>query len=122
MNVDIFHCGLITSFIYTVIYVAKNFTIIEYNYIKNISFQSDICGIFDVVFLQYPISFIAVFQGPAPLLSCRTSLIFIQGMYESLKIPTVLLSGNNFYKYNFFDIVIIQNFCGNYVLIEKKKK
>ena len=118
MNKDIFHCGVITSFIYTVIYVAKNDIILEYQYIKNIYFQKDICAILDKILYLYNIEFIGIFLGPAPLMSCRTSLIFIQGLYIALKIPIVLLSGNNTYKYKYYDTVIIQNFSGNYTVIK----
>lgn len=122
MNQAIFHCGVITSFIYTVIYVAKNNIIIEYEYIKNIYFQKEITRKMDYVLEKYTISFIEVFLGPAPLMSCRSTLIFIQGLFIVLKIPIVLLSGNNAYKYKWCDVVIIQNFSGNYILIERGMK
>lgn len=122
MNKEIFHLGIITSFIYTVIYVAKDNKIVEWNYIKNIYFQKEICNILDIIFDKYNIIFVGLFLGPAPLMSCRTTLIFMQGVYIALKIPIVLLSGNNHYKYKSIDIVIIQNFCGNYLLMEHNKK
>lgn len=122
MNTDFFHCGVITSFIYTVIYVAKDNIILEYEYIKNIYFQKEISHKLDGVLQKYSISYFAVFLGPAPLMSCRATLIFMQGLYIALKIPIVLLSGNNAYKYKYYDIIIIQNFCGNYLLIEKGQK
>jgi hypothetical protein len=122
MNKDIFHLGVVTSFIYTVIYVAKNNIIVECEYIKNISFQKEICDKLDVVFAKYTIDFISLFTGPAPLMSCRTTLIFMQATCIALNMPIVLLSGNNYYRYKYCDVVIIQNFCGNYVLIENNKK
>jgi hypothetical protein len=122
MDKEIFHLGIITSFIYTVVYIAKDNIIVEWNYIKNIYFQKEICNILDMIFEKYNISFAGLFLGPAPLMSCRTTLIFMQGLYIALKIPIVLLSGNNHYKYKSIDIVIIQNFCGNYLVMEAGKK
>ena len=122
MNKDAFHCGVITSFIYTVIYVAQDDIILEYEYIKNIYFQKEISNKLDIILQKYNIKYFAVFLGPAPLMSCRTTLIFMQGLYIALNIPIILLSGNNIYKYKCYDVIIIQNFCGNYLLIEKGKK
>ncbi len=122
MNKDIFQLGVVTSFIYTVVYIAKNNVILDYEYVKNIDFQKEICSVFDVFFNKYDISFIGLFLGPAPLMSCRSTLIFMQGFYISLNIPIVLLKGYNNYRYKFFDNIIIQNFCGNYVLLGRGMK
>jgi tRNA A37 threonylcarbamoyladenosine modification protein TsaB len=122
MDQKIFHCGIVTSFVYTVIYIAENNFLIEYKYIKNIDFQKDITFILSFFFQKYQnINFISVFLGPAPLLSCRTTLIFIKGLKIVLDIKIIITSGNNLFKYSFLDIVIIQNFCGKYTLLEKNK-
>lgn len=122
MFINIMHCGVITSFIYTVVYIAKNDIIIDYYYFKNINFQKEITAIFDKYLEKYSFSFLSIFLGPAPLMSLRASLIFMQGLYFSFKIPIVVLSGNSLYKSKLYDIIIIQNFCGNYLLIEKRNK
>jgi hypothetical protein len=123
MNKDIVHCGVVTTFVYTLIYIAKEDEIIEYQYIKNIFFQKEITDILDFFLHKYnDIAFFSIFLGPAPLLSCRTTLVFMKGLSLVVSLPIVVIRGNNFFKYSYFDSVIIQNFCGMYLLIEKNKK
>lgn len=118
-----YHFGVITSFIYTTCYVAENRKIIEMKIFENIYFNAKITATLDNFFQKYqdPL-FLTVFTGPAPLLSCRTTLIFFQGWTLTTKISLISVSGMYYYSYSDFDSIFIQNFSGKYFLLETNQK
>lgn len=114
-------CGIITSYIYTVIYVSSGKDFYYFEFIKNNEFHYCIFSLLDDILNNFKIDFFVVFAGPAPLLSCRSTLTLMQAIFISKNIDIVLLQGYEFYKYDEFDCIIIQNFSGQYTLIEKNK-
>jgi hypothetical protein len=117
----IFLC-VVTSYVYTELYVVNDAVILERIYFKNIDFQSNIVSYVNDFFERYQIQFISLFTGPAPLISCRVSLLFFQALLFVKNIPYVVLSGFSLYRYDYCDVVIVQNFSGKYVVLEKNTK
>lgn len=111
-------CGVVTSYIYTFIYVHKNGVISYSWYIKNNEFHKSFYTIFEKIIYEEKIDFFNVFLGPAPLLSSRTTLIAMQAFFIAKKISVVVTKGYEYYKHPDFQIIIIQNFAGFYTLIE----
>lgn len=111
-------CGVVTSYIYTFIYVYKDSAMVYSSYIKNNEFHKKFYTIFEKIIQEEKIDFFNVFLGPAPLLSSRTTLIAMQAFFLAKKISIVVTKGYEYYKHPDFQIIIIQNFGGFYTLIE----
>lgn len=110
------YLGVATSYIYTIFYVAHRGKIVCTYYIDNLEFNNKISTILDTLISEYgEFIFINIFQGPAPLLSCRTMLTFFQAISFSLKIPIITHEGIDFYAFPFYDFVFIQNFSDTYL-------
>ena len=110
------YLGVATSYIYTVFYVAHKGNIIFTQYIDNLEFNNKVSIILDLLVEEYgEFIFINLFQGPAPLLSCRTMLTFFQAVSFSLKIPIIAYEGVGFYVFPFYDFIFIQNFSDTYL-------
>lgn len=109
--------GIITSFIYTIFFAAKKDTIIEYKIIMNTEFNREITVIIDFFLQNYgkPL-FLSIFSGPAPLLSCRTTLSFCKGWLMASYLPFTVLQGSSYFYFDFFDLILLQNFSGTYLL------
>jgi hypothetical protein len=117
----IFLC-VVTSFIYTEIYIIEDNFFGERIFFKNKEFQSSVIKLLDYFFNTYEISFVALFLGPAPLISCRATLIFFQAFFLLKKIPIITVKGKELYNYKAFDAVFIQRFSGRYICIDNKLK
>lgn len=111
-------CGVVTSYIYTFIYLYKDSVMVYSWYIKNNEFHKKFYTIFEKIIRKEKIDFFNVFLGPAPLLSSRTTLIAMQAFFIAKKISIVVTKGYEYYKHPDFQIIIIQNFAGFYTLIE----
>lgn len=113
---------VVTSFVYTECYISSEESIIELIFFKNIEFQEKIADVIYYFFEKYiNINFVSLFLGPAPLISCRTTLIFFQGLLYLKNIPCVLCSGYSLYKYSHYDSIIIQNFSTKYMLFHQNE-
>lgn len=118
-------CIIATSYIYTVIAIySEDGNQEDVVFIKNIEFQKNICHILDIFQIKYNIKFYTIFNGPAPLLSLRTTLSFIKGMMifdqaygSENKKKIVLVGGYTCYWYTEYDMVVIQNFSGKMTLL-----
>jgi hypothetical protein len=122
------YLGVVTSYIYTLLYIAEKGIIIDSFYIDNTEFNNKISFLLDRLFEKYgKFIFISLFLGPSPLLSCRTSLTFFQAIIFSLKIPIITQSGIIFYQYASYDYIVVQNFSDSYLILntvsqEEEKK
>lgn len=115
------YLGVATSYIYTLVYVAREGQIISTYYMDNIEFNNKITTLINSLIEQYGnFLFINIFLGPAPLLSCRTTLTFFQAISFALSIPLVTQSGVSFYSYSCFDYIFIQNFTDSYLILNTK--
>ena len=118
----IYHLGVVTSYVYTFFYVAdESNALLEEIVIENVSFNNNVTEIIDS-FLKCYFSFrsLTLFLGPAPLVSCRTTLIFFQIFAYIKAIPLIAISGGSYYFYNDYDVILIQNFAGIYSVIDKE--
>jgi tRNA A37 threonylcarbamoyladenosine modification protein TsaB len=120
--------GLVPSHHCTVIYYAINDVVSIYEYIENNLFLLNVSSIIDKFLIKNNIElknidFISFFEGPVPLMTMRTVLAWAKGISISLHIPIKIISGVEYFQYDYDEAVIINIFnqsCSTYYKNKQK--
>jgi hypothetical protein len=115
-------CLIIPSFIYTTICVFDGYNLLYREYIKNIDLQIRLPMEFEYIERMFVCDFYTLYTGPGPMLSLRLVLSFFKGVFlssfahgEAKKV--VLVRGPSYYWYDGFDVIIIQNFSSEVIVL-----